>query len=169
MLHLLWWVLGSPDWSFSPSLALPFLCLCGWVFQRWSFALVSVLTTAHLRRIPDYTPVTVWDLFNMKVFHHSVLNLYATSGNLLCFLLVGVTQEIVFVDLTFFITLALYTIKVDFKSNLLLKKKTVRFNSRRLTKVLHDIDLLAVSWEKFFLLLYYCCCCYVFVNTTTAF
>lgn len=38
----------------------------------------------------------------MKVFRHSVLNLYATSGNLLCFLLVGVTQEIVFADLTFF-------------------------------------------------------------------
>lgn len=62
--------------------------------------------------------IIIVGLFNMKVFHHSVLNLYATSGNLPCFLLVGVTQEIVFVDLTFFITLALYTIKVDFKSNL---------------------------------------------------
>lgn len=62
--------------------------------------------------------IIIVDLFNMKVFRHSVLNLYATSGNLPCFLLVGVTQEIVFVDLTFFITLALYTIKVDFKSNL---------------------------------------------------
>lgn len=67
--------------------------------------------------------IIIADLFNMKVFRHLVLNLYATSGNLLCFLLVRVTQEIVFVDLTFFITLALYTIKVDFKSNLLLKKK----------------------------------------------
>lgn len=107
--------------------------------------------------------IIIADLFNMKVFRHSVLNLYATSGNLLCFLLVGVTQEIVFADLTFFISLALYTIKVDFKSNLLLKKRnTVRFNLRGLIKVLHDIDLLAVSWEKFplLLLLLLCCCKY---------
>lgn len=140
----------------SHSLSLSSVCVGGYFrggVLPWSPS--SLLHTwegfliAHLLQFK----IIIADLFNMKVFCHSVLNLYATSGNLLCFLLVGVTQEIVFVDLTFFITLALYTIKVDFKSNLLLKKKTVRFNSRGLTKVLHDIDLLAVSWEKFPLLL----------------